>query len=161
MPTMHRFGAWLTALLLFALTGCFTSNSARPNSWAERVRTANRTLPPDGVVLEIHIIEQPLADPFINRELWTFTDDQKGMPEDNGFRVGHVVGNLPGRLPDLLCSERYCAMRWRQLLSSNDKKRIPLGPTLPQRQYTLRKESQATTVKLDQAQPYLVLTPTV
>src|SRR4051794_27723270 len=90
-PTMHRFGAWLTALLLAALTGCFTSESARPCTWLDRVRTANRTLAPDGVVLDIAVLERPLGDPFVNRELWKCVDEltvgsvQKILLNRNGF----------------------------------------------------------------------------
>lgn len=134
---MHRFGAWLTALLLSTLTGCFTSESARPSSWLDRVRTANRTLAPDGVLLDIVVIERPLGDAFVNRGLWACTDEQvvgierKALLADNGFRVGHVVGALLAELQNLLTSGRHCALCWRQMLASGDQKSVPLGPALP------------------------------
>jgi hypothetical protein len=163
---MHRVGAWATALLLFALTGCFTAPSARPSNWLERVRTANRTLPPDGVLLEYAIVEQPLADPFVNLYLWADTTrvvdmDHNALLEDNGIRVGQVVGTLPGPLQGLLANDRCCYKRWRQLMASGTTKAVELGPTLARCQFTTRKDGTGTAVAFAQAQPYLELTPTL
>src|SRR4051812_46117993 len=105
---MHRIGAWLPGLLLLMLTGCFTSPTARPCTWMHRFRAANRTLPPDGVWLDIFIVEQPLDDAFLNRHLWKDIDQQaagikcKTLLARNGFRLGPVIGMPPGKLQDLL-----------------------------------------------------------
>ena len=107
------------------LAGCLaTSNDPGASAWTTRLRPE---LPPDVAVVEFTLVERSLGDPFLNHELWTHVDElfvdleKKAALDDNGFRVGQLVGMTPADLHALLKSERFCIDRHRRL--------APLGKT--------------------------------
>src|SRR5262249_12699700 len=105
---MGRWLAVVVALGCGALGGCRSSE-------AERTTARLHGPPPAAVVgedvvhLDVFVIERPLGDVFLNRELWSEADEQtvradgeqsislerKTALENNGFRVGQVGGALP------------------------------------------------------------------
>src|SRR3954463_6935522 len=98
---MRRSGCLLPGLLLGLLAGCAASPPLRPATWLDRVRSGQTPLGPDSVLLEVYLIERPVGDPAINQEVWASADEQvvalerKGQLEENGFRVGHIIGMTP------------------------------------------------------------------
>src|SRR5262245_25095443 len=111
---MPRWVALVPGVLAALLVGCAGGQSARPGTWLDRCHVAQRLLAPDGVAMDIILLQRPLGDAYVNHELWGCTDEQVVAPEhaatveDNGFRVGQVVGMPPGKLQALLSAERYC-----------------------------------------------------
>jgi hypothetical protein len=67
-------------------------------------------LPAEGVYLETVILERPLGDPFLDRDLWA-SAVPVGAPEarvllsENGLRAGTLAGTLPPRFQTLLESD--------------------------------------------------------
>ena len=98
--------------------------------------------------MHICVVEEKLDNEFINHGLWTCTDQQvvgierKALLEDNGFRIGQVVGSLPGKLQDLLNAERSCVKSEYQMLASGNKRMVPLGPRLDQCQFNLHQDGK-------------------
>ena len=79
------------------------------------------------------LLECPLGDPFINRELWKSTDEmmvdaeRRIALEQNGLRVGQIVSMTPGALQDLLKSERACLNPRRRLLPAGQTVTVKAG----------------------------------
>jgi hypothetical protein len=163
---MCRPGALLLGLLLALLEGCAVNPSAHPGTLADRLRSL-QTVPPNAVQMEVAVIERPLGDPYLNKDLWTFTDEQavdlehKTALDDNGFRVGQVVGMIPSGLQSLLTSERSCLNPTRYLLGPGKSASVVLGPIVPQCQFQVVLEGEPIEVSLDQAQFAVVVQPTL
>jgi hypothetical protein len=163
---MGRAGALLSGLLLALLAGCATQQAARPGALAERLR-GPQALPPDAVQMEVAIIERPLGDPYLNKELWTFTDEQvvdlerRAALDENGFRVGQVVGMTPSGLQALLTSERSCLNPRRYLLASGRSATVVLGPVVAHRQFEVVQDGNTAELTLDQAQFGMVVVLTL
>jgi hypothetical protein len=108
-----------------------------------------------------------VGDPYINQEVWTFTDQQvvdlerMALLEDNGFRVGRIVGAIPAGLQRMLTSERSCANPRCFLLPSGKDRSIVLGSIQPRCRYTLFTSGQPVEVELEQAQCSLLIRPTL
>src|SRR5262245_34268854 len=65
---------------------------------------------PEGLFVESMLLERPLGDPLLDRDLWAATlpvgaPETRALLAENGLRVGVLGGNLPQRLQDLLESE--------------------------------------------------------
>ncbi len=111
---MSRRGAYLVVLAAGFLPGCMLFESGSSSAWMSRLRPGQTGLTADAVQLHVALLELPIGDLYLNGELWTSTDQQVVSPEskvlldDNGFRVGHVVGTTPAKLQALLTSERSC-----------------------------------------------------
>ncbi|MCI0684495.1 MAG: hypothetical protein L0Y71_20475 [Gemmataceae bacterium] len=102
----------LLPLLCLALAGCVAAVPDRPHTaLASRLRPQ---LAADSVIIDFCLLERPLGDPYFNHDLWTHTDElivdleKKAVLEDNGLRVGQVVGMTSAQLQTLLSSERWC-----------------------------------------------------
>jgi hypothetical protein len=155
---MRRGGAWVLVLLCVSLGGCLSSDPVRPSSWLDRFRAPRSALGPDGVMIDMVVLEQPLGDPFLNDEIWKNTDCQvvglesKSVLEENGFRIGQVVGMNPGRLQALLDSQRHWASHRRQILPAGHSTAMALGPTLPECSFQLKTVDGGVDVLLDQGQ---------
>jgi hypothetical protein len=98
----------------------------------------------DVVQLDVRVLERPLGDPFINQELWQHTDemvvpfDRKTAVEDNGFRVGQIVGITPVKLQDHLSSERYCVSPRRHVVPSGQSITLYLTSAKDARDYVIQ-----------------------
>src|SRR4051794_485799 len=91
LELMRRRVALLS--LLIGLAGCVgteTTPHARPWQALKLATEAG----PDRVLLEVGLVQTPLEDPFLDRELWTGADEmlgsaaQREMLDANGLRVG-------------------------------------------------------------------------
>jgi hypothetical protein len=155
---MRRGGALVLVLLCGCLGGCLSNDPARPSTWLDRLRSPRSALGPDGVMIDLVLIEQPLGDPFLNDEIWKSTDcqsvglERKGILDDNGFRIGQVVGMNPSRLQTLLDSQRYWASHRRQILAAGHATSMAVGPTLAQCSFQLKTVDGGIDVLLDQGQ---------
>jgi hypothetical protein len=156
---MRKWTRFILLLVwLWSLGGCALWPEQPPTtSWLKGQRSKSAELDSQVVQLDVALLERPLEDPFINRELWQYTDemivdlDRKAVVEDNGFRVGQIVGMTPGKLQDLLQSERYCINRRRQFIPSGHSAPQFLGPVWPQCNYVVEQGKQITEVAVDQA----------
>jgi hypothetical protein len=157
----------LPMLLCVSLTGCFTGDSVRTSSWLDRMRTPRIPLGPDGVLMDLVVIELPLSDKFLNDEIWDWSDcqavglERQGLLADNGLRVGQVIGMIPGQLQTLLSTDRHCVSKHRQLLPAGQKTVVSLGQPQPACNFRLHTEAGATDVTLNQGQATLVIEPSL
>jgi hypothetical protein len=142
-------------LLLLLLAGCATER-ATPGALVERLR-GHGYVPPDAVQVEVALIERRVGDSTVDRDLWTFTDEQavdlvqKAVLEDNGVRVGLVVGMTPSGLQDLLTSQRACSGR-HYLLGPGKAASIELGTAVPHCQFKVLRQGDPVEISLDEAQ---------
>jgi hypothetical protein len=156
----------LVPLLLLGLGGCATlPEPAKATSWLKRLRAPG--LDGNTVQMDVALIERPLGDPFLNKELWAHTDemvvdiDRKGLLEENGYRVGQVVGGTPGGLQALLKSERACINPRRRLVLSGHSVTQILGGILPQTTLEIHQGKQTQDLTIDQARFCLEVTATL
>src|SRR5208283_5426209 len=95
---------------------------ARPSSYFIPPHFHRSNLGPDGVLLDMVVVERSLGDPFLNNDVWSCTDtdvtglDKKAVLDDNGICVGQVVGMNPAKLQNLIECKRYCVTSRRQIL---------------------------------------------
>jgi hypothetical protein len=71
------------------------------------VRSLAPAIPADSLVVESVLIERPLGDAFLDRELWTYTmpigtSESRTLLSENGIRVGIIAGMPPTRFQQLL-----------------------------------------------------------
>lgn len=101
----------LLPLLLGGQAGCLHTDNRPHTSFLRRMQ--NQAITPDQALIEVALIEQPPGNEYINRELWRHTDEMivdlehRAKLEDNGFRMGQLVGASPAELQRLLLSERF------------------------------------------------------
>ena len=87
---MRRVRGSLSGLLPVLLAGCFTGQVTRPPA-AEYARASHAPLAPEGVVVDLVLLECSVGDPFLNGELWGSTDEQvvplehKALLAENGL----------------------------------------------------------------------------
>ncbi len=162
---MDRVGGLVFLVWCSLAAGCLApepdhTTAAKPRS----VPGANPLF--NFVQMDIALLERPVGDPFLNKELWDSTDEQvvglerKARLDDNGFRVGEVIGLPPTRLQALLISDRSCINPRRQLLPPGRPVTPSLGPNLLHVDFVVKSEGQPEEVSLDQAQFLLEVTPT-
>jgi len=145
-------------VVLLCGTGCAVWPEPGPTtSWLKRPGFFPSPINNQTVQLDIAILERNLGDPFLNHELWQNTDemivdlDCKAAVENNGFRVGQIVGMTPGKLLDLLKSKRYCSNPRTRLLASGNTVPLYLSPVLPRSDFMVQLGKEPHEEALDQA----------
>ncbi|MBN9122456.1 MAG: hypothetical protein J0I06_25485 [Planctomycetes bacterium] len=104
-----RWAWWAIVVCALAGAGGCLTRAARPT--AESVaRSLAPVVPVEGVYLESVILERPLGDRFLNRDLWTDavpvgSQETRTLLNENGLRAGVLSGSLPPRFQTLLESE--------------------------------------------------------
>jgi hypothetical protein len=143
---------------LLSVSGCAVlPEPVRQTSWLRRQNALAAGIDSQLVQLEVALLERPVGDPFLNQELWQHTDEmvvpleRKSAVEDNGFRVGQIVGMTPGKLQELLKSERYCINPRLRLLPSGHSVAQYLGPVLPRSEFVIQLGKQTVAAGFDQA----------
>lgn len=155
---MHSRCALLFGLLTLMLGGCVTPQPLQLTSAKEFANPLTGPTGPDVLIMDVALIERPIGDRYLNRDLWTAADEQviaqehKGLLEDNGFRVGQVGGLIPPELLSLLTSERSCANPRRMQLRAGKPTSLVLGPLVPRFRFEVRANGQTTPAQADQAQ---------
>ena len=74
------------------------------------VRALAPPLQPEGVIVDSVLVEQPLGDLFLDRELWADAlpvgqPETRALFAENGLRAGVITGSIPQKLQALLESE--------------------------------------------------------
>ena len=159
---MGRWRHLLPVLLLGLAAGCATERSARHG--ADTAHGPQPPIGPDGVVLDVVLLERPVGERYLNGALWDATDEhavpleQKLTLADNGFRVGRLVGATPRELQRLLTCKRYCVTSWRQILPAGKPLTLAIGRPVAEIRYQFGQESEAV---LGKAQSFLAVVPTL
>ena len=146
------------------LTGCQFFNSTASTSASSPCAAARETQA-NAVELYMAFVERPLGDPFLNKNgpepescLWNCTDahvvdfERQIQLEENGYRVGQIVGIVPSRLMTLLRSERACVNPRYRLVPCGEPTLLHLGPVLPRSSFQVKMGGQSEQVTLEQAQ---------
>jgi hypothetical protein len=130
---MHR-GWWALALALAAAAaGCLTKNAG-----PSKARSIGPPVPPDGLYVHAVLIERPVGDPLLDRDLWAaglpavLADETRVLLAENGVRAAVLGGNLPRKFTTLLGSEAE-AVNPRMLTFANRPDAVvpTAGPTDP------------------------------
>jgi hypothetical protein len=141
-----------------SVAGCAVlPEPARQASWLKHPFAPGAAMDSQIVQLEVALLERPVGDAFLTQELWQHTDqmvvalDRRTAVEDNGFRVGQIVGMTPGKLQELLKSERYCINPRLRLLPSGHSVLQYLGPVLPRTDFAVQLGRETVNAAFDQA----------
>lgn len=164
MRTAYRWTVFL--FLAGGAAGCTLPAHVRGPSWIDCLR-AGTQIDPNTVLIETALIERPLGDDYLCRELWQDTDElvvgleQRETLRENGLRVGQLVGTPPVGFQTMLLSPRSCTNPSRLMVPSG--KCIPqyLGPVLDHCNVTIHLDGNATELALDQARFGFDLTATL
>jgi hypothetical protein len=153
MP-VARCGWWALMPILLGMSGCLWTERTEPSSWMDRL--AKQTISPDSAVIRVALLERPIGDEFINRELWQHIDEM-AIDEDcrdrldaNGLRVGQLVGPPSTELQQLLLSPRCCTGK-DFAFPAGKTIPIPLGPMLPRTVYCVALGKMLEEVELEDA----------
>ena len=101
-------------LALALLAGCMSEDGLPSAPWQASYRMDDEA---DRVLLDVSLIQAPLADPFLDHQVWSSADemlfplDKRELLDANGFRMGLLVGSPPEGITSLLQSERTCVGR--------------------------------------------------
>jgi hypothetical protein len=163
---MRQWGALLAGLLAILPVGCADVPAAH-TTVRDGLRGFGTPPSADVVQMDVALIERPVGDAYINRDVWATTDEQvvalerRAILEENGFRVGQVIGLTPSELQALLTSPRCCATPRRQFLAAGGSAPVKLGPTAPECRFIIRRPDGSEQVVLQQAQCALVVVPSL
>src|SRR5262249_29215655 len=110
----------------------------------------------DHALIEVALLERPLGDDYINKEIWQRADELFDQPchaalEENGFRIGQLVGAIPGDLQQLLLSPRCTSNPQALIFPAGKTVPIYLGAVLPHSSYEVVLGNTRAEVSLDQA----------
>ena len=162
-----RDGCALWPGLLVALAAGCAAAPGPATTWLERLRPFQGPTGPDVVQLEVALIEQPVGDPYLMRELWSSADEQvvaverRAVLEENGIRVGQIGGITPARFQALLTSEQTCINPRHIQLRAGNSKVLEIGPPRPLCEFHLRQGSERIPVRLTQASCTLSVQPSL
>jgi hypothetical protein len=142
-------------MVLCTLSGCLFPEEAERSSFMKRFH--EKTISPDHALIAIAILECPIRDEYINEHIWKRVDelivadsDQRGALDDNGFRIGQLVGPIPSELQAKLLDKQCCANPRAMIFPANQTLPIMLGSQLPESAYDIVRQKQRTEVRLDQ-----------
>jgi hypothetical protein len=163
---MRQRQALLPGLLAVLLCGCVSQESIR-TSWLERFHRMQGPTGPNVIQMDVALIEAPLGDSYLDRELWSQADEQvlaleqKNLLEDNGLQIGQVGGITPAGLQALLTSNKSSPDPRRITLRAGQSYDLLLGPMLPICRYRLLQDGESADVRLEQAQYVVAVVPTL
>jgi hypothetical protein len=162
---MRQRAALGVGLLTWLLAGCAGGPAAPARSGPARPEAAAAAPARDVVLLEVALLECPLGDPYINRDVWGLADElvvgpeHQAAVEDNGFRVAQIGGIVPDELQELLTSKRSNVNPRRRQILVGHPVPLNLGPTVPVVQYSVVQDGEPVTTSLEQAQCRLLVVP--
>ena|SRR2546422_35502 len=164
---MRRGLAYLCMLAVAGLGGCAFFETEHSASWLKR-RHVTPPLAPDTVQMVVALLERPLGDPYLNHELWTNADEQivgpeyKAAVDDNGFRVGQIVGMPPGKFQVLSKCPRSCPKAHEnRFVQSGYTVKQELGPAGRPGSYRVKQNGHTEEVALDNVLYQLEITPSL
>lgn len=133
---MRHGTALLLGLLASALIGCASTEQTRKGNWLDKLLRPAGPTGPDAVQMDVALIERPVGDAYLNKELWLAADEQvvsldnKATLQDNGFRIAQVGGITPAGLQALLTSDRSCANPRRLRMQTGKATKLVMGPEM-------------------------------
>jgi hypothetical protein len=162
---MHARPAWGLAALALLAGGCLMPGPGGPSGLVRAHKPAVGPQGADAVAVLVAVIEQPVGDGYLDRDLWAALDegvvalDRKAVLEDNGFRVAVTGGQPPDPLQDLLVSERSNpnARRWQ--VRAGTAKAVTLGEPRAACAFQVHRGGTAEAVELADGQCQLAVTP--
>lgn len=162
-----RNGCWTVLLLVGLAAGCTLPAHVKAPSWIEGLRSG-AVVDPNVVLIETALIERPIGDSYINRELWQGTDEAflgltlREALRDNGLRVGQIVGSPPAGFQTLLLSPRCCSNPTRLMVPTGRTIPVYLSPTvLPHSSFDVVVDGERSELEVDQARFGFDLTATL
>ncbi len=166
---MRSWGAMLACLTLCLLSGCLWHTTEAPRrSLGQQLHQQTLARYKNIVRLEVALVESRVADPYLNKEVWQYTDDlvtdldhpeavdsngiRKDLLEENGLRVGQVIGPVPSKLHSMLTSDR-CSVNPRAFyLPVGKEDYFYLGSFRPKCCYRVREDGEVKKHVLEQGQ---------
>jgi hypothetical protein len=145
----------LLLILLLTFSGCAWPEGVKSTSFLQRFR--DRSIAPDRTVIEIAAIYRPLGDGYINGRLWESTNElfidleRHAVLEENGFRIGQLVGSPPNDLQQLLSDSAVCSQFIRSFTASEPISLLLNETPVPQTAYEVSLGKSKTKVELTQA----------
>jgi hypothetical protein len=159
--------AWL-ALLLCGSAGCLSDQPSRGTGWLDRLRV-NTVSAADTIYIEYVLIERPLGDHAMNRVVWSETDEQilpsevRTIVNNNGYRIGTISGMFPSELDAMIQNPHSAEGHRQRRIAAGYPAAFALNGPVPSSEFQVRlnSESVPTTVRREQAQFSLDITPVV
>jgi hypothetical protein len=143
-------------LVLCTLSGCLWTEQPEHASFLNRMQ--RRPIPAGQALIEVAMVERPIGDAYLNNKIWEHADemiltdpDRSAALDENGFRIGQLVGTPPDDLQQLLLSKRSCINPQHMLLPAGHTGPIYLGAVLPQSSYEIVQGQTRNEVVLEQA----------
>jgi hypothetical protein len=151
----------LLLIVLAMLPGCLWPEGRESSNWMKQFRS--QALSADHALIEFAMIELPRGDDYINNELWKHTDefvvlDKRRYLDDNGFRIGQLVGLPPEDFQKLLLSRRACSNPQALIFPPGKTATIPFPQTQQKMAYDIVEDSGRTEIILDQTRCCLDVT---
>src|SRR5437764_685220 len=110
--------AWAALVCATAAAGCLSKSTT-----TTKVRSLGPTPPADGVFVQSVLVEQPVGDPFLDRDLWAagpsavLADETRVLLAENGLPTADGTGfTLQGEVP----VEKYPGLGFTAVLGPND-----------------------------------------
>ena len=161
----QRYFVFMACWCSIILSGCGLFETTQTVAHVDRTYVRQE---PDEDVVQLYqaFLEGPLDDTYLSEELWLAADqhvvdiDHQAVLDENGFRVGQIVGAAPGKLMELLSSKRACIDAKRRLIHCDETVAHPLGPVQPQTTFQVRLAGKSEEISLEQAQYCLDVQPT-
>jgi hypothetical protein len=157
----------LTLAVLCLLGGCVTPAAPTQTSMAWLKSLASHDDNSDVVQIDAALLERPIEDSFLSREVWGAADhmvvsvDRRDVLEANGFRVGQIVGMTPAKLQELLRSERWCLDPRRRMVQSGNTIPQALSKEMPECSYDVKIGKQVDSVQLQKVRFLFDITATL
>ena len=156
------FRLFLASLCVTTLAGCIWPEEVESSSWMKQFKS--QPYAPTNALIEFAIIERPLDDEYLNQGIWKHTDElfagleKRGVLEDNGFRVGQLVGAPQHELQQLLLSKESCRDPQAWMVPAGKTRTIRISAVQPKAAYDLANGGERVTLEFDQAQHCLDVT---
>jgi hypothetical protein len=152
------------------LVGCTPLQSGRARNLWDTYNPLGFVSPStrDKVVIRSVLVDQPLGDPYLSRELWSGTlsplaADQAALLAENGFRVGIFPSNPPGELLSRINNEDSALKPNEGTVTIGEAKTLGVNGPIPRAVFGTYTEigAQATVHELSGAEFAFSVTPTM
>jgi hypothetical protein len=165
---MRALGLALTGLLLL-LAGCsiIEKPKQRTISFLDRLRPGEEPQHDDLITLEMALVQRPIYDAFVEKDLWNVVDEQvgsmvaRGALQANGLRVGELGGAAPSEFLHMITSDRSCTNPRNITIHSGSGTKLLLGPVQDHSHIELVQGTEIRPLDLDKAQYELFVTATL
>jgi len=165
---MRVFGLIGLALLSF-LGGCsiIERPKAHSISFLDRLRPGDQPRHGDLITLEVALVQRPIYDAFLAKELWSGVDEQVGSLlarstlQLNGLRVGELGGASPSEFQHMITSDRSCTNPRHITIHSGAGTKLLLGPVRDHAAFEIIRGTDVHTHQLDKVQFELMVTATL